>query len=141
MRTIAISYATVALLLSPSVLEAQEVEDLQVPSQPLLAQAHRLSEALDVVGRPLSQAASQDLDKAKKFESPDQVVAAVQQIFDPMCLVVVDVPASGPPSVSPAAAKPELLEQGWRTFLVKVINRHGRTGRLFVESPNARPLP
>ena len=115
--------------------------EIAVPSQPLLAQVHRLSEALDVVGSPLSQSSLLQLSKAKQLDSPKLVAKTVQGIFDPMCLAVVDVQASGPPVISLGSAKPALLEQGWRTFLVKVINRHGRTGRLFVESPNARPLP
>ncbi|MEM6688748.1 MAG: CehA/McbA family metallohydrolase [Planctomycetota bacterium] len=117
------------------------ITDLQVPNQPLLAQVHRLSEALDVVGKPLSQEDLDRIDKIKDLDSSDDVLTQVQDILDPLCLVEVDVAHSGPPKVSMGKAIPNLLEQGWRTFLVKVINRHGRTGRLFVESPNARPLP
>ena len=119
----------------------EQMPNIDVPTQPLLAQVHRLSEALEVVGRPLDDASLAELAKAKQLESPQLVTKAVQRIFDPLCLAIVDVQESGPPKVTKATAKPELLEQGWRTFLVKVINRHGRTGRLFVESPNARPLP
>ena len=38
-------------------------------------------------------------------------------------------------------AKPELMEQGWRAFLVKVHNQAGVTAVLAVDSPNAGPLP
>ena len=43
--------------------------------------------------------------------------------------------------MKPGRAPRELLEQGWRTFLVKVVNKPGVTRRLLVESPNAQPLP
>ena len=37
-------------------------------------------------------------------------------------------------------AQPELVEQGWRTFLVKVTNEAGVTARFNIRSPNALPL-
>jgi len=37
-------------------------------------------------------------------------------------------------------AKPELVEQGWRTFLVKVQNEAGITPVLSVDSPNSGKL-
>ena len=141
MKRLSICFAWLTFVLAARAPADDLISDLNVPSQPLLAQAHRLSEALDVVGRPLDEDSFAQLVKAKKLNSPKLVQKAVQSIFDPLCLAVVDVPESGPPKVTRADARPELIEQGWRTFLVKVINRHGRTGRLFVESPNARPLP
>ncbi|MEZ6039968.1 MAG: hypothetical protein R3C20_05645 [Planctomycetaceae bacterium] len=114
---------------------------LQVPAQPLLAQVHRLSEALEVVGRPLSEAELDRLAQIKSLATDEEVSAAIERLLDPYCLAAVNVAESGPPQVSLGSARTELLEQGWRTFLIKVINRPGRTGRLFVESPNARPLP
>ncbi len=115
--------------------------ELHVPSQPLLAQVHRLTEALELVGRPLHPNTLARIAEIKTLPTDMQVTDAVQEVFDPLCLAVVDVPETGPPKVALGSANPELLEQGWRTFLIKVINRPGRTGRLFVESPNARPLP
>lgn len=136
-----VAWIALTILMATQANATEPKEDLDVPAQPLLAQVHRVSEALDVVGRPLNAESQQRISNAKQSESPADVLRTVQEIFDPLCLMVVDVPESGPPKLSMGRAKPELLEQGWRTFLVKVINRHGRTGRLFVESPNARPLP
>ena len=45
------------------------------------------------------------------------------------------------PLLNTRAAKPELVEGGWRTFLVKVRNQAGATGSLRVTSPNARQVP
>ncbi|WP_436714505.1 CehA/McbA family metallohydrolase [Roseiconus lacunae] len=137
---------TVGLLASLTIvvssgLVAVADEPIAVPAQPMLSQVHRLTEALDVIGKPISEADREMLQAARQLKSDHQVTQAVEKIFDPLCLVTVRVPHSGPVNVQPGAAKPELLEQGWRTFLVKVFNPHGRTGRLFVESPNARPLP
>ena len=116
-------------------------EPLAVPVQPLLSHVHRLSEAMEIVGRPLTEKAMQQIAEIKKVDNPGQVLMEVQNLFDPFCIAIVDVAQTGAPKVSRGPASPKLLEQGWRTFLVKVINRHGRTGRLFVESPNAQPLP
>ena len=116
-------------------------DELSVPSQPLLAQVHRLAEALDVVGRPLDKETLARIATIKSLDSDQQVVAAIQKTLDPFCLAVVDIQPSGPAKVTSGSAVRKLLEQGWRTFLIKVINRPGRTGRMFVESPNAQPLP
>ena len=123
------------------VAEDQASNELTVPSQPLLAQVHRLGEALEVVGRPLAQKTLDRIAAIKTLDSEEQVVAEIQKTLDPFCLAVVDIQPSGPAKVTKGSAARELSEQGWRTFLVKVINRHGRTGRMFVESPNALPLP
>ena len=116
-------------------------DELTVPSQPLLAQVHRLAEALDVVGRPLDKETLARIATIKSLDSDQQVVTAIQKTLDPFCLAVVDVQPYGPAKVTSGPAVRELWEQGWRTFLIKVINRPGRTGRMFVESPNALPLP
>ena len=114
-----------------------------MPIQPLLSQLHRVSEALEVIGAPLSAEQQGELNRIKNLNpnEKDLIISSVEAIFDPLCIAEVKIPESGAPQISAGSAPPNLLEQGWRTFLVKVINPHGNTGRLFVESPNARPLP
>lgn len=123
------------------VADERSSQELTVPSQPLLAQVHRLSEALDVVGRPLNPNTLARIAEIKSLRSEKQIVAQIQETLDPLCLAVVDIQPSGAAKVTRGAAAPELVEQGWRTFLVKVINRPGRIGKMLIESPNARPLP
>lgn len=121
---------------------AQEITDVdRVPTQPLLAQTHRLIEAMEFIGSPLDTATTRAINALKTETDQTQVTAQLQQLLDPYCLAVVNVPPMGPPDVTIGAAKLELQEQGWRTFLVKIVNPTGRTGRLVIESPNARPLP
>ena len=112
-----------------------------VESQPLLASIGRLVEAMDYVGNPLPAEVATELRKLAGSNNDDAVTKRVQEILDPLCLASVSINESGPPSVTSGDASRELLEQGWRTFLVKVINKPGRTTKLLVESPNARPLP
>jgi len=137
---VANSFATAVVAEEPTSSQPQSSQ-WSVPAQPLLSQVHRLAEALDVVGRPLDQETLDRVAEIKTLDSDQKITRAVQDVFDPLCLAVVDVQPSGPAKVSRGPAKPQLLEQGWRTFLVKVINGPGRTGRLLIESPNAQPLP
>ena len=111
-----------------------------VPRQPLMAQVHRLVEAMDVVGNPFDRQTLQQLNALKSVQDEGRVAKEVQRLLDPLCLAIVEIQHDGPPKVVSGLAKMQLLEQGWRTFLIKVINKPQSTGRLLVESPNARPL-
>ena len=113
----------------------------QVAPQPLLASIERLIEAMDYVGSPLPAPVLAELKKLSANENSIAVTKRVQELLDPLCLAGVAIRESGPPLVKPGSAKRELLEQGWRTFLVKVVNTPGVTRRLLIESPNAQPLP
>lgn len=136
-----------SLLLSMSfgdIAEAEQTQEsvaLQVPRQPLLAQIHRLGEALELVGNPLDAATLEQLHALKASADDNYVTQEVQRLLDPFCVAIVDVQQEGPPQVDHGPATPELLEQGWRTFLVKVLNRPRLRRRLLIESPNAQPLP
>lgn len=136
---------TLVMLLHPSVTtfgdDTKQPNLISVPRQPMLAQVHRLTEAMEVVGNPFDAETTQQLIALKSETDAAKVVNQVQQLLDPFCIATVDLQESGPPVVSRGAASTELLEQGWRTFLVKVINKPGRTRRLLIESPNAQPLP
>jgi hypothetical protein len=118
-----------------------EVQPITVPRQPMLAQLHRLTEAMEVVGNPFNAETKQQLMALKSEADDARVVSEIQRLLDPFCIATVDLQPNGPPVVHRGAASTELLEQGWRTFLVKVINKPGATRRLLVESPNAQPLP
>ncbi len=112
-----------------------------VEPQPLLGSIGRLIEAMDYVGTPLPKSVTTQLKGLSPAGESTHVTKQVQQLLDPFCLAAVSLKAQGPPLVQPGTVKRELLEQGWRTFLIKVVNRPGKTGRLLIESPNAQPLP
>ncbi|MCA8998825.1 MAG: CehA/McbA family metallohydrolase, partial [Planctomycetaceae bacterium] len=113
----------------------------QVESQPLLASIARLIEAMDYIGSPLPDSVINELKLLSVTDDSREVTRRVQLLLDPHCLAGVSVRENGAPLVKPGQASRELLEQGWRTFLVKVVNKPGRATRLLVESPNAQPLP
>ncbi|MEL6109181.1 MAG: CehA/McbA family metallohydrolase [Planctomycetota bacterium] len=112
----------------------------KVDAQPLLAAVNRLVQAMDYVGSPLPEAVVADLRQLRPGDD-ESVTARVQDALDPLCLAGVTINESGAPDVIAGNANRLLLEQGWRTFLIKVVNQPGVTRRLLVESPNARPLP
>ena len=121
------------LLLLPTALIAQDV-----PAQPLLAQVNRLVQALETAGDPLPAAVTEAIKKL----TPDQAsVAEVRKVLDPLCLLHVVIDKEGSLKLEPLQKQPELVEQGWRTWLVKVTNAAESTGTLTYESPNARPVP
>lgn len=132
----------VTIVLSTPVLFAAELPQVKnVEAQPLLASIGRLIEAMDYVGSPLPQSVAVELKKLSAADDSNLVTRRVQELLDPLCLAGVSLKENGPPLVKPGKVKRELLEQGWRTFLVKVVNKPGKTRRLLIESPNARPLP
>ena len=111
-----------------------------VELQPLIAGARRVVEALGFGGAPLTEEQQAALDKA--IENPDQAEAVkqIQAVLDPLCLIGVTIMPENCVMVMPAQAKPSLLQQGRRLFLIKVHNDSGLTAPLRVSSPNAAPM-
>ena len=104
-----------------------------VELQPLAAQAERVASALEMVGDPLPAADRTALRAAKS-------VQAIQDILDKHCLIGVHINPESRVKAQQGEARAELMEQGWRTFLVKVHNEAGITAVLAVDSPNAGQL-
>ena len=111
-----------------------------VDVQPLLAQVRRLVAATDYLGSPLRAADKQALHAAGNRGNSVEAVEAIQGVLDPYCLVGVTIPPGSPPAVALGPAKPELLEHGWRQFLVKVHNAARIDIALRGISTQARPL-
>jgi hypothetical protein len=119
----------------------------KVDRQPLAAQARRVAEALELLGAPLSSAERQRLTDAATDTDEENAVRAIQEVLDKHCLAGLHItPAPKAPTTlavtaQPGPARPELAEQGWRVFLVKVHNQTARQDlELRADSPNAAPL-
>ncbi|HEY2586823.1 MAG TPA: CehA/McbA family metallohydrolase, partial [Tepidisphaeraceae bacterium] len=67
-------------------------------------------------------------------------VARIEQVLDKYCLAHVQISPESRVKVAAGAAAARLVEQGWRTFLVRVDNEAGVTAELRVGSPNAGKL-
>jgi len=116
----------------------------KVDLQPLGAPALRIADALDLLGTPLTDAEKKALTDATKDKTNG--VQAIQTILDKRCLAEVEIRSAAKDAkksvalgVRPGAAKPELAEQGWRVFLVKVHNKAEVSKmELRANSPNAQ---
>ncbi|CAN5342207.1 hypothetical protein BH23VER1_BH23VER1_22900 [soil metagenome] len=125
------------LAISPHPAGALETVE-GVADQPLVAATRRLVQALELVGSPLPAVEVAALEAAYGSDSPG---LAVQQILDPHCLAAVEINPESRVKVLPGPVDRRLMENGWRTFLVKVVNQAGVTAKLEATSPNALPLP
>jgi hypothetical protein len=132
----------VSALLYPPALVTAEPPPL-VPNidwQPLAAQVRRLIEATDYLGTPFSDADKADLQSVLTATDKIAAVRQAQEILDRYVLFSVNINPEMRVKVAQGPAKPELVEQGWRQFLVKVHNESGTTAPLRVSSPNAQPV-
>src|SRR3989442_12044557 len=110
-----------------------------VEPQPFIAQVKRLIEASDYLGSPFSPADKTALDDAM-LQSNAAACARIQAILDAHCLFGVTINPENRVKVAQGPASPELVEQGWRQFLVKVQNDSGSSAPLSAVSPNAISL-
>jgi hypothetical protein len=132
---------TIALLAFAFAATAADLPVVRnVDLQPLSAQVKRLVESADMLGSPFSEADKQAVATAMAQSDSAAGVEALQAVLDKYCLVSVDINPESRVKVAQGPAKPELLEKGWRQFLVKVQNEAGVTAPLRVVSPNAQSL-
>src|SRR5438132_1349964 len=100
-------------------------KNTKVELQPLAAQAQRIADALDLLGSPLPESDKETLRKAASEQDQNRGVEAIQRVLDKHCLARVRVMPEKAMEVISGPARPELAEQGWRIFLVKVDNTAG----------------
>ncbi|HEY7159276.1 MAG TPA: CehA/McbA family metallohydrolase [Gemmataceae bacterium] len=113
---------------------AADLPKVKVERQPLAAQVRRVSEALTLLGEPLSDADRKALRDADNVD-------AIQTVLDKRCLAGVHITADKKLETQPGPAKPQLAERGWRVFLVKVHNEPALANvELTADSANALPL-
>jgi len=111
-----------------------------VDAQPLAVHVERLAEALDFLGQPLGAEPRRALDAALASGDDAELVRGVQGALDPLCLMSVQINPESRVKVAAGPAPHDLIEQGWRCFLVKVHNEAGVTAPLRAASDSARSL-
>lgn len=120
---------------------AQEFELVHgVARQPLMAATERLIEAMAFSGSPLNATVVERLRDAGKLARPADTSQEIQAILDPLCLVEVHINPESRVKVKEGPVGKELMQQGWRAFLVKVHNEAGVNPELEVQSPNSLPV-
>jgi hypothetical protein len=131
---------TIAWLIAASPLFilaiATQVLGADVDLQPLSAQARRVVEAMDMVGSPLPPSDRNELADASRSTDGQAGIARIKTVLDKYCLVTISINPESRVKVARGAAPARLVEQGWRTFLIRVDNEAGVTGELRVGSPN-----
>ena len=108
-----------------------------VESQPLLAQAIRLKDALAFLGSSLTKEDEKALIALQHQAPGAEISRQIQNILDPYCLAIININPESRVKVVRGPAKPKLIQNGWVSYLVKVNNDAGVTAQLNVQSPNA----
>jgi len=108
-----------------------------VALQPFAQQVRRLEDALEYLGQPLAAVDQKAINEAVGDADEKSAVRKLEDILDRYTLAVVDINAESRVKVEEGPAKPDLVEDGVRLFLVKVDNGAHVTAALRVESPNS----
>ncbi|MDO8542928.1 MAG: CehA/McbA family metallohydrolase [Opitutaceae bacterium] len=126
--------ATALICIPAAILLAAPLPTVRnVDWQPLAAQVQRVIQAMELIGEPLTASERAAVDAALQ----DKDVMRLQSALDVRCLFGVNINPEMRVKVEQGMAKPVLVEQGWRSFLVKVHNEAGSTAALHAVSPNA----
>ena len=98
---------------------AAEIDDIAI--QPYFASVARALEALAKLGAPVAHDdASRIAELAQQNDRAS--VAAAEKILARYTLARLSIQADESLSIEPGAARPVLVEQGWKLFLVRVAN-------------------
>ncbi len=111
-----------------------------VPHQPLISATERLIEATKFVGAPISDADLEKLKAVLKQDDEPDAVEQIQEILDSYCIAYVHINPESRVKSEEGPAEKQLVQQGWRTFLVKVHNEAGINPTLVAQSPQAQPV-
>ena len=129
------------LLFSSRATLAEKLEPIGgVPRQAFTAATERLIDALKFSGSLLDDKVRRQLEAAFASTDDREAVRDIQRALDPLCLAEVNINAESRVKVKEGPVSKSLMQQGWRTFLVKVHNQAGVNPELKVESPNAAPV-
>lgn len=121
-------------------LTAQDTLVTSVPRQPLEASVKRLREAMRFLGEPVDGSIEKTFARLENQSDDAAVVAEIQKTLDPLCLAVVSINPESRVKVASATQSPTLVEKGWRTFLIKVVNEAGVTAPLRCSSPQSQSM-
>lgn len=132
----AVLAATASVMLAPKPLFAA-FPSIAAEPQPFFAMLRRVVAAFDGLGEPLPPRLVSRIESLARAGTAD-AVAAAQALLAPRILVDIALGLDGYGVPTAGALAPELIEQGWRSFLVRVVNPHGVAGVLSLtfDQPN-----
>ncbi len=108
--------------------------------QPFEAQVRRLLAALEMIGNPLPLDEVARLNATFAHSSSAESVSLIEAILDRHTLLKVNINPEARVTMTRGDAQANLVEHGWRTFLVKVTNQAADTAVLRITSPQAGPM-
>lgn len=108
------------------------------PAQPFLAHARRVAAALAALGEPI---ADWDARIGAALASGGIAAAAIEaeRLLDGRSLLSATISPEARVGTLRGAAVPELVQGGWRLFLLRIDNPARVPGRIGVTSPEAAP--
>jgi hypothetical protein len=109
-------------------------------AQPFAAQVQRLLVALEWIGEPLPSSESAPLKEILAHPVAPDTVSRIEAILKLHVLLNVEINPESRVSATRGQAQAELVEQGWRSFLVRVDNQAKDTSVLQIRSLQARPM-
>lgn len=104
-----------------------------IPPQPYFAMVNRAVQALAHLGTPISTADTEQLDTLTR-QNNDAAVSKAEEILRRYTLANLSLRADGAPQIAVGDAPRQLVEQGWRVFLVRVENPREQKGSLVLTS-------
>lgn len=123
--------------LSPFPTGVASSSDVRVPLQPFADEVRELERDLDFYGQPLSLQDEVGINAAFGSADPRIAVSQAEAILDKYVLAEVTIDPESRVDAKRGPAHADLIQDGTRLFLVKVVNRAGVTAPLAVESPNS----
>jgi hypothetical protein len=111
-----------------------------VTLQPLADQVRQVESAFDYLGQPFALSDRERINAALSGADENAAVTELQRILDRYVLATVTINPESRVAVARGAAAPQIVQDGTRLFLVKVLNQAGATASLQVESPNSKPV-
>lgn len=112
----------------------------QIRLQPIAAQVRQLESLHRFLGQPFSQPDEEEINHAIANPDPDKAAKQIEAILDKHALVVVTINPESHVGVTRGEANADLIQNGTRLFLVKIVNQAGIKPPLKVESPNSGPV-
>jgi len=112
----------------------------KISLQPFAQHVRQVETTLAYLGQPLTQKDHEAINLAIAEAEEPAAVRRLEQILDNHTLAIVDINPESRVKVQAGSAKAELVENGTRIFLVKVLNKAGVTTQLVAESPNAAAI-
>ena len=131
--------AFIFLLMSPLTARASGAgaeSSQNVPLQPFVEEVQRLQTALNFLGQPLTNQDQEQIKSAFAGRNAGAAVSQTEAVLDKYALAIVTISGESRVDVKRGSALPNLVQDGTRLFLVKIINQAGVTAPLVVESPN-----